>query len=447
MNQPPLPIDLPPVQEPVTRLPTQPSQARVLRPIRNQAEMMVRDLDSLVTAEHPVRAIWAFLEGLDLSDFYAPIKAVLDQPGRPASDPQVLLALWVYATVDGVGSARRLDRLCHEHDVYCWLCGTVPVDYHLLSDFRVAHQGALDKLLTKIVATMMAQDLVQLNQVAQDGVRVRTSAGAGSFRRRDRLGQFLAEAEAQVQRLAQEREHPEPGVSRREQAARQRAAEERAERVQEALRQLPEVEAAKARQRRTKSKADGKKVTEAQVSTTDAEARVMKLADGGYRPAYNVQLVTEVGSGVIVAAAVVNQGSDVGQGPPMEAQVAQRTGEHPGAYLMDGGFATCEDVTALEKLGITVYAPVKLPRNKPEEARYQPHYGDSPQVLGWRQRMSTDAAKAVYRLRASTAEWANAQARSHGLLPFTVRGLNKVLSVVLLVVIAHNLMRWSALTA
>jgi len=447
MNQPSLPIDLPPVQEPVMGLPTRPSQARVLRPIRNQAEMMVRDLDSLVAAEHPVRAIWAFLEGLDLSDFYAPIKAVLDRPGRPASDPQVLLALWVYATVDGVGSARRLDRLCHEHDVYRWLCGTVPVDYHLLSDFRVAHQGALDKLLTEIVATMMAQDLVQLNQVAQDGVRVRASAGAGSFRRRDRLGQCLAEAEAQVQRLAQEREHPEPGVSRREQAARQRAAAERAERVQEALRQLPEVEAAKARQRRTKSKADGKKVTEARVSTTDAEARVMKLADGGYRPAYNVQLVTEVGSGVIVAAAVVNQGTDMGQGPPLEAQVAQRTGEHPGAYLMDGGFATCEDITALEKLGITVYTPVKLPRNKPEAARYQPHYGDSPQVVQWRQRMSTDAAKAVYRLRAATAEWTNAQARSHGLLPFTVRGLDKVLSVVLLVVIAHNLMRWPALTA
>jgi hypothetical protein len=131
----------------------------------------------------------------------------------------------------------------------------------------------------------------------------------------------------------------------------------------------------------------------------------------------------------------------------MEEQVVQRTGRHPGAYLMDGGFATGEDVTALEKLGIIVYAPVKLPRNKPEEERYQPHYGDSPQVVQWRQRMSTDAAKAVYRLRAATAEWTNAQTRGHGLLPFAVRGLGKVLSAVLLVTIAHNLMRWRALGA
>ena len=146
--------------------------------------------------------------------------------------------------------------------------------------------------------------------------------------------------------------------------------------------------------------------------------------------------------------AVINQGQDTGQGPPMEEQVVQRTGQHPGAYLMDGGFATGEDVTALEKLGITVYAPVKLPRNKPEEARYQPHPPQAdPQVVQWRQRMSTDAAKAVYRLRAATAEWTNAQARGHGLLPFAVRGLGKALSAVLLVTIAHNLMRWRALGA
>jgi len=281
-------------------------------------------------------------------------------------------------------------------------------------------------------------------------VKVRANAGAGSFHRGERLAQCLAQAEAQVARLSQEREHPDPRVSQQEQAARQRAAQDREERVARALRQLPAVQAAKERQRHTRSKAQREKVTEARVSTTDPDARVMKLVlqlKDGYRPAYNVQFATDVGSGVIVGVGVVNQGSDVGQGPPMEAQVAQRTGQHPGAYLMDGGYATGEDVTALEKLGITVYTPVKLPRNKPEEARYQPHYGDSPQVVQWRQRMSTDEAKAVYRLRAATAEWTNAQARGHGLRPFAVRGLGKALSAVLLVTIAHNLMRWRALGA
>lgn len=439
---------LPEGQEIAPRPATRPEEARVLRPMRNQAEMMVRDLDSLVREGHPVRAIWAFLEQLDLAAFYGPIKAVVDRPGRPPSDPQVLLGLWVYATVDGVGSARRLDRLCHEHDVYRWLCGNVPVDYHMLSDFRVARQGALDKLLTEIVATMMAQDLVKLNQVAQDGVKVRASAGAGSFRRRDRLERYLEEAEAQVKRLAAEREHPDPAINQRQQAARQRAAEERAARVQQALAQLPEVQAAKERQERTLSKAKKEKITQPRVSTTDPEARVMKMADGGFRPAYNVQLTTAVDSGVIVGAGVVNQGNDMGQGPPMEEQVAQRAQTHPEAYLMDGGYAQRDTITTLTERQVTVYAPVRPPQTTTSgRERTTPRGDDTPAVVSWRQRMETDEAKAVYKLRGATAEWTNAQARSHGLLPFTVRGLGKVLSVVLLVVIAHNLMRWAAITS
>ena len=437
---------LPEGREVPPRPATRPEDARVLRPVRNQVEMMLRDLDSLVPEDHPVRAIWAFLEQLDLAAFYGPIKAVIDRPGRPASDPQVLLALWVYATVDGVGSARRLDRLCHEHDIYRWLRGNVPVDYHMLSDFRVAHQGALDKLLTEIVATMMAQDLVRLNQVAQDGVKVRASAGASSFRRRDSLGRCLEEAEAQVKRLAAQREHPDPEVSRRQQSARQRAAEERAERLKQALAQLPAVQAAKERQEYTLSKAKREKVTEPRVSPTDPEARVMKMPDGGFRPSYNVQLATEVGTGVIVGVGVVNQGNDAGQAPPMEEQVARRTGTHPKDYLMDGGYAQRETVDDLTRRQITVYAPVRPPRTVTSgRERSTPRRDDSPAVVSWRQRMETDAAKAVYRLRGATAEWANAQARTHGLLPFTVRGLDKVLSVVLLVVIAHNLMRWAAI--
>lgn len=445
MGQMSLPTDLPPVQEPAAPLPTRPDQARLRRPVRNQVEMIARDLDSLVPEEHPVRAIWGFLERLDLSAFYSSIKALLDRPGRPASDPQALLALWVYATVEGVGSARRLERLCGEHDAYRWLCGGVSVNYHTLADFRVAHQEALDQLLTDIVATMMTQDLVTLKQVAQDGVRVRASAGAASFRRQDRLQRCLVEAEAQVKRLAEEREHPDPAISHREQAARERAAQERAERVQQALSQLPAVQATKERLRRTRAIAQREKVREARVSTTDPEARVMKMADGGYRPAYNVQLATDVARGVIVGVTVLNQGNDAGQAPPMEDQVAQRTGSHPEAYLMDGGYAQREAITTLTERQVTVYTPAPPPRTTTSgRERSSPRYGDSPAVVAWRQRMETEDAKRLYRLRGATAEWANAQVRGHGLLPFTVRGLHKALSAMLLVVIAHNLLRWIA---
>jgi hypothetical protein len=353
--------------------------------------------------------------------------------------------VWLLATVEGIGSARKLTRLCHEHDAYRWLCGGVPINYHMLSDFRVAHQESLDELLTQIVASLTTAGAVTLERVAQDGMRVRASAGASSFRRQETLEAHLEEARAQVARLAQEREHPDPGVSRREQAAQGRAARERVERVEQALEYLPQAQAAKERQQQTLGTAKRAKVTVPRTSTTDPEARVMKMPDGGFRPAYNVELATDQAKGVIVGVAVVAEGTDAGQALPMEEQVMKRTGQHPGAYLMDGGFATREDITALEERDITVYSPVRLPRNKPEEERYQPRYGDSPQVVRWRRRMATEEAKAVYRQRGSTAEWANAQVSQHGVSRFTVRGVAKVTSVMLLVAVGHNLLRWAAL--
>ena len=437
-------FELPPAEDRTPAPPTRPEEARVLRPVREQLQWVARDLEAAIAPEHPARSIWDVLENLDLSAFYGAIKAVVERPGRPTTDPQVLLALWLLATTEGVGSARRLDQLCEEHDAYRWLCGGVPINYHMLSDFRVAHQGALDDLLTQIVASLMAAGAVTLERVAQDGMRVRASAGASSYRREERLIGCLEEARAQVARLTKEREHLGPGVSRREQRARERAGQERKERVAQALEYLPQAQAAKEKQQQNRSIAQRVRVSAPRTSTTDPEARVMKMPDGGFRPAFNVQLATDAASGVIVGVNVVNT-ADSGQAAPMEEQVAVRTGEHPKNYLMDGGFATREDVTTLEKRGVTVYAPVRLPRNKPEEERYQHRYGDSPEVDRWRQRMATEEAKVVYRVRSATAEWANAQVRQHGVSQFTVRGLAKATTVMTMVAVAHNLLRWRTL--
>ena len=217
------------------------------------------------------------------------------------------------------------------------------------------------------------------------------------------------------------------------------------QRVEKALAYLPHAQAAKERQQQTKALAERAKVSEPRTSTTDPEARVMKMPDGGFRPAYNVELATDRARGVIVGVAVTTESTDAGQALPMEEQVVKRTGQQPRAYLMDGGFATREDITALEERGITVYAPVRLPRNRSEEERFQPRYGDSPEVVQWRQRMATEEAKARYKERGATAEWGNAQVRQHGVSQFTVRGLVKVTTVMLLVAVAHNLLRWVAL--
>ena len=411
-------------------------EPRLQRPNRAQVELRPVDLEGLLPADHRARIVWEFVEGLDLAPLYAEIKAVEGHAGRPPIDPAILMALWLYATVEGVGSARAIARLCDEHDAYRWLGGGVSVNYHTLADFRVQPVEYLDQLLTTSVATLMAEELVTVTRVAQDGVRVRASAGAASFRRRPRLEEFLAEAEAQVVALRQEL-HDDPGATtRRQAAARHRAAEERRQRVAKALEHLPEVEAKKKATEREHARA----------STTDPEARVMKMADGGFRPAFNGQLATDTATQVIVGVDATNIGSDRAQLAPMTEQLQRRYGQAPAEMLVDGGFVNHDAIVAVARpeVGCTVYAPVPAPRD-PTRDPYQPCPGDPAAIAQWRQRMGTEAAKTIYKERAATSECVNAIARNRGLQHFGVRGLEKVKAVLLWFALAHNLMRAVAL--
>lgn len=446
MDQSLLPLDLPEPQPGVAPVAARPEAVRVRRPVRNQVEWMERDLDSLIPDDHPVRAVWEVVERLDLGEFYAPFRATFDRPGHPAIAPEILLAVWVYATAQGVGSARRVAELCQHHDAYRWLCGGVAVNYHTLADFRTAHPRELDRLLSQMLTILLHAELVTLEVVAQDGTRVRASAGGSSFRRRQTIEECQAEAAAQVARVAQERDEGGAGGSPRQEQARERSRRERAARIAEALRQLPQVEAAKAKQQRTQSSARRAKLQEARVSTTDPDARVMKMSDGGFRPAYNVQVATDLDSGIIVGVAVVNQGTDTGQAEPLVDQIAARTQRLPGDYLIDGGFAELATITQLTQRGLTVYAPTREPRSATNGRTVAtPRPGDSAAVKTWRERMATDGGQWFYRLRAATAEWANAQLRQHGLRSLAVRGLAKVQSLMLLTVLTHNVLRWATL--
>jgi transposase len=407
---------------------------------RADREMLVpaMRLEDLLTPEHHARVIWQFVQGLDLTPLLDDIRAVEGRPGRTATDPQIWVALWLYATVEGIGSARALDWLCVHHHGFRWLCGGVSVNYHSLADFRVGHLDFLDALLTHSVAVLLEQDLVDLNRVAHDGMRVRASAGAASFRRRPTLEQCLQQAQAQVQRLRTELETDPGEANRQQQKARERAARERDERVRQALERMPELEA--------KKKVDEK--PNARVSTTDPEATVMKMADGGYRPAYNVQFATATGGQVIVGVAVSTSGRDAGQMPPMLEQLAERYEQVPAEYLVDGGFVVHEDIEAVSQpdVGTTVYAPVPKPRVDSVD-RYAPHRRDTPAVATWRQRMATPAAQTIYKDRAANAECVNALARNRGLRQFLVRGLAKVTAIALWYAIAHNVLRAVSLRA
>jgi transposase len=417
-------------------LPPRIGHRRLRHAIRDQIEFQSCSLDEFLPEEHEARVVWDYVCGLDLTELHERIQAVEGGPGQAPADPRILVALWLYATLRAVGSARELNRLCVYHAAYRWLCGGVSMNYHTLSDFRTQHVELLDRLLTESVASLMAEGLVTLERVAQDGMRVRAAAGAASFRRQPTLEEALAQAEEQLRQLKQELDADPSADKNRSQAARQRAAEERAARIRAALEQLPKVAKAKPEKEREKARA----------STTDAESRVMKMGDGGFRPAFNVQLATATDSQVITGVEMTNAGSDLGQMGPMVEQHQERYDEKPKEALVDGGFAKKQDIETVEKGGTTVYAPVRPPRGTSRDA-YTPRADDTPAVAQWRQRMATDAAKVIYRQRAATAECVNALARNRGLQRFLVRGLRKTKAVVLWFALAHNLMRAVALRA
>jgi transposase len=390
-------------------------------------------LEDLLDSDHQARLVWDFCQGLDLACLYDQIRSRLGGPGHPAIDPRICIALWLYATLEGVGSARALAWLCGNHNAFRWLAGGVSVNYHSLADFRVAQDEFLDTLLTHSVAVLREQDLVDLNRVAQDGLRVRACAGASSFHRKATLEEHLREAAEQVSRLKRELDEGDPAApGRRQAAAQQRAARERAERLRQALTRLPELEAKKQAADKDKARASG----------TDPDATVMKMADGGFRPAYNVQYSSDCPTGVILGVAVTTSGSDLGQLAPMNEQLHDRHGAYPREALVDGGFAKHEDidVAARQGEGCTVYAPVPAPKD-PRHDRYAPHPRDSAAVVAWRARMATEAAKALYRQRAAVAECVNAQARNRGLVRLLVRGVRKVKAIALWYAIAHNVVR------
>jgi|APFre7841882724_1041349.scaffolds.fasta_scaffold43429_2 transposase len=398
---------------------------------RTQVELTPTDLETLLAPGHAARLVWRFVEGLDLQQFHATIRAREGRAGRPAIDPKILVALWLYATIDGVGSAREVDRLCYAHDAYRWLRGGVSVNYHTLSTFRVAHQAALDDLLTQSITVLLDKQVVTLNRIAQDGTKIRASASVRSFKRGERLRSCRQMARQQVARTKAEADGVAPA---RRAAAQRRAAAEQVARVEEALAQLPEVEATKVRNQSRGA---------AKVSTTDPDARVMKLADGGFRPAYNVQFATDVDSHAVVGVAVTNEGADGRQLPPMLAQVERRTRQWPGALLADGGYVSLEAVTAAAACGTWLYMPV--PKG-PQALGAGVSGARDPAVAAWRARMATPLAPQVYRARAATAERLNADVRTHrGLGPLLVRGLRKVHMVALWVGLAQNVMRAMAI--
>lgn len=421
-------------REPVVEGPGKP---RLEMANRDQVEMRLLSLDGLLPEDHRARIVWAMVEEYDLSAFYEGIRAVEGEAGRPAIDPKLLVAVWLYATLEGVGSARALARLCKEHLAYQWLLGGVSVNYHTLADFRVQCEANLDGILTHSVAALMSEGLVDLTRTAQDGVRIRASAGAGSFRRKETLEARLQQAEARVQELKEQRESGAEGDGRKEQrAARQRHAREQLARIKQALQEVEKVEAKKQKNRESR-----RKNRPARASSTDPEARVMKMPDGGFRPAYNGQLNVDMHSRIIVGVEVSNE-ADQRLLEPMLDQTEERYGRLMDEHYVDGGFRSNASIEEAETRGVAMYSPIPIRYNKRSTKRPEEILpSDGPGVAVWKQRMKSEEAKKKYKERAATVEWANALLRNRGLYRFLVRGIRKARAILLWFALAHNLLQ------
>ncbi len=419
---------------------------RVIRPDREQLYWDMVDLDSQIEAGHLARVVWAFVEGLDLSPLYDRIKARDDAAGRPTADPRVLLALWLYATIEGVGSARALERLCRHHAAYRWLRGGVVVNYHGLSDFRTVDGGLLDDILTASVTGLAAEGLVDLDEVAVDGTKLVANAGRGSFCDLDGLAAYERRAQRRVERLKTE-VAADPGANeRRRRAAQARAAAETAARAQAALDKLVALEAEKAERTRThKEQEAAKKPPKA--STTDPEARRMKMADGAVRPAYSLILAVAPQEQIIVGLEPTDRRNDSGLATPMIEQIEGRYDRRPARLLLDTNLATRDEIVALaaDPEGPTmVYAPPPADTLdvKPETRRKRAwkRRREPAALKDWRSRMASAAGKIVYGRR-RLIETVNGQLKNHGLGTLALRGIAKVRCEVLLHAIAHNIRR------
>lgn len=418
------------------------------------------EFDSLIEADHPARAIWGYVEQMDLAALYARIRARAHTPGRPPPDPRVVLALWLYACIEGVGSARQVERLSEEHNAFRWLRGGVPLNYHLLSDFRWQAAEVADRLLTEGVTALWSEGLITLASLTQDGIRIRASAGAASFRRLETLKRLLAEVGERIAALKREIDADPDASNRRMRAAQLRAARERAARIAAAIAAAKalaaEREAKRAAVDKTPPPAAGdsagtgsEKKKEPRASTSDPQARVMHMPDGGWRPAYNGQIIGDLDSTMVVlVGAIDTSGSDGGLMGPAADAVERRYAHRPQRWLADGGFAVLDDIAALARKGITVFCPPK-PRRNPKSDPAAPRPGDPPGVRDWRRRMVDDAAAGAvgWMRRRGEAELIHANFRNRGLQRFNVRGAFKTRTVLLLHALAHNIMTAGRLRA
>jgi transposase len=398
-------------------------QPKIKHSDRYQTKFIIGSIDDLVEPDHEVRELWAFLDELDFSPILAAIVTTKGQPGAPAFCPKVLVAIWLYGLAYGIYSSRKLSTLCAEWLPLRWICGDVVPSYHKLSDFRIDAGEVLDKWLVDGLAVLVSEGFLFFEgmEVAHDSTRVRASAGNGSYRRRATLEEALAEAELRVEALKK----PEAlaDCTKRQAAARKRAARERLDRTTRALAKIKELEAKPRKADRSAPR----------VSTTDPDAPKVRMANGGIGAGYAIQITADTKTRVITAVGIGVTGSDYSELVPAVERHREMTGSLPKAIFADKGFEELSDIGELEEIGVEVYVPDSMPDTDSKKRL-------KPEMAAWRLRMKTPAAIAHYcRVRPSTIEWVNARIKTRGLSVISVRGRAKAAIIAKWHALRHNI--------
>jgi transposase len=407
---------------------------RIVKANRFQYEFKQTILDAILPKEHLARDVWNYVEKLDLSIALNEIQSVEGSSGRSAIDPKILLSLWLFATIKRVNSARMIEEYSREHDAYKWICGGVNVNYHTISDFRSNYKDQLDSLLTQSVAVLSSQGIISLEEISQDGMRVRASAGSSSFRKEGTLQDHLILADMLINDLNEETKKNPMACKTRVESARRRSIEEKKIKVEQALEELNKLRSDKeAVKKKYRTKLNEEDKNKMRASVTDPQSRIMKMPCMGFRPAFNVQFATTNVGKAIVGVSVINRGSDSRETLDMMNQIKNRFNADIKGYYVDSGYDVHLDIDEIEDkfTSCKTYMPPKY-KNKMKNSKSQP-------VHNLLDRMESEEGKEAYKMRAETAEFSNAQSRNKGLQQFLVRGLDKASCVTLIYAIAHNM--------
>lgn len=418
---------------------------KTVNPCRNQMEFRINCLDDLVPADHKVRQVWEFIEKMDIDVCYADIFTFEGAAGRPTTSPKIILCLWIYSIMDGNISARKIEELCVYHNIYQWIAGGASINRTMLSDFRSKNPEKFNDLLISCLGVMVKAGVLSDEDFSQDGTRVKANAGFGSFRREETLENLNIAIKTHIDELEKELKEDPKKYDERTKSSKRRAAQERSERIEDALKILIESREKKVKQaEKERREVEEEDLKSTRASTTDPEARKMKMGDGGYRLAYNIQFATGVASRVIFGVDVVNT-LDPGTSPIMMQKVNDTLNvlNMPGAksWSADAAYSSKEDINKVAELfpGCNYYSPAKLKKGIDPKKHQR---GDSESVKAWRNNLDSPEMKEAYQHRCSTAEFSNAQTKNHGMTEVLVRGIEKVLAMANLHAIAQNITRF-----